>query len=508
MAGSGKMRDEFATRGKVTAAQGEMVATQGKVVAVRENAGKRELGDPFLDAPESKKKLSLFGIFIAMTGAVSVLSVISTLLPVAALEIGGADIYAFTSTLNAVGSAVFMPLWGYIASRKPGRKAALFSISMLVGIICFIVFASSQSMFLVIATGPFYGILSAGVFVLSYAMVRDMYEPKRAGLYLGVCGAIMAVGAIIGPVVVGVVIQLAGWRAACLVFLPLMLIGAAMVMSGVRVTDAQAQHLATKGGKFDPVSTVFLVIALGSFVTMLSLGVSYIPFGSTLSIVLVVVAIVFGALTVWAVIRRGDDAIIPVSAVKDRDTLCFMFANLFTNFSNLAPYFFLPTYALYVLGASAAQAALTVSAFTLLSVFLSPWFGKMIGASGSARGVLVIGTVARIAVTVALLAAVIVHASLPVVYVVCLFGGLASASYGAGLSAGPQIQLKPELRVQGNSVIQMGQAFGNSIGLAIYTTIMALFGVTVGMSYALIVSACAAGLALVFVFTMGKPAAT
>ena len=49
-------------------------------------------GNPFLDAPEAKKKTTLKGIYIALIGAVCFMAVISTILPVAALEIGGTDI--------------------------------------------------------------------------------------------------------------------------------------------------------------------------------------------------------------------------------------------------------------------------------------------------------------------------------------------------------------------------------------------------------------------------------
>ncbi len=462
-------------------------------------------GNPFLDAPEAKKKTTLKGIYIALIGAVCFMAVISTILPVAALEIGGTDIYAFTSTLNSVGSVVFMPLWGYIVARKPAWKRQLFCGSMVVGVICLLLFATAQSMMLVIVTGPFYGALSAAVFVLSYSMIRDMYDVKQAGLYLGFCGAIMAAGAIIGPLIAGVIIQVAGWRWVCHLFWPIMLVGTMFVWFGLRVPDGQVEYLAHKGGSFDALGMASLGVCLGSVATMLSLGVNYVPFGSAPSNVMIAMAVVAGVLTVFAIKRKGNDAIIPMSAVKDRDTMCFTLANIFTNFSNLAPYFFLPTFVLYVMGASAIEAALTISAFTILSLFLSPLMGKRIGVSGNARGVLILGTVARIVVTLILLVVLVPSANIWVVYAVCLLGGVASGSYGAGLSAGPQIQLKPELRVQGNSVIQTGQAVGNSVGLATYTSIMAIFGVAQGMHIALIVSAAAAVIALLCVLGLSKP---
>ncbi len=475
---------------------------KGKSANSDESARKRP--NPFYEAPAGKKKMTLIGIFLTVAAATSFLSVVSTILPVAALEIGGTDIYAFTSTLNAVGSAVAMPLWGYIAARRPASKRTLFCASMLAGIVCIFILASAQNMFVVVASGFFYGTMSAAVFVLSYTMVRDMYPPKQAGLYLGICGAIMAAAGIAGPIITGIAIQTVGWRIACHIFWPFIVVGCALVFFGMRVNPKEVEYLASKGGKFDPVSTVCLVIALTAFVTVLSLGANYVPFGSALSNLLIVVAVVFGILTVLAVRKKGDDAIIPISAVRDHDTRCFFFANAFTNFSNLAAYFFLPTYALYAMGCSAIEAALTISAFTFLSMFVSPLFGKIIGDTGNARLVLVVGTVMRIVVTVLLIVVMAPDMSIWLLCGVCLLGGIASASYGSGLSAGPQIQLKPELRVQGNSFIQMGQAFGNSVGLAVYTIVMATFGVTQGMQIALTISAAAAVVALVFVTRLSK----
>lgn len=482
-------------------------SVQGMAVDADGAAAVAERPNPFYEAPAAKKKMTLFGIFFTVAAATSFLSVISTILPIAAQEIGGTDIYAFTSTLNAVGSAVTMPLWGYIAARKPASKRMLFCASMLVGVVCILILATAQNIFVVIASGFFYGTMSAAVFVLSYTMVRDMYPPKQAGSYLGIAGAIMAAAAIAGPIVTGVAIQAIGWRAACHIFWPFIVIGCAMVLSGMRVDPKEVEYLASKGGKFDPISTLCLVVTLTAFVTALSLGSNYVPFGSLASNVLIAVAVVFGVLTVLAVRAKGDDAIIPISAVRDRDTLCFMFANLFTNFSNLAAYFFLPTYALYAMGCSAVEAALTISAFSFLSMFVSPLFGKIIGQTGNARLVLVFGTVARIVVTALLLLLMSPDMSIWLLCGVCLLGGIASASYGTGLSAGPQIQLKPELRVQGNSFIQMGQAFGNSIGLAIYTIVMATFGVVAGMRIALTISIAAACAALVFVLMLSKKGA-
>ena len=53
-------------------------------------------------------------------------STLSTMLPMAAEEIGGKDYYSLASTIGAPLSIAAMPLWGYIAARSPHLKVPLF----------------------------------------------------------------------------------------------------------------------------------------------------------------------------------------------------------------------------------------------------------------------------------------------------------------------------------------------------------------------------------------------
>ena len=70
-----------------------------------------------------------------------------------------------------------------------------------------------------------------------------------------------------------------------------------------------------------------------------------------------------------------------------------------------------------------------------------------------------------------------------------LCAGIYNGVNGPCFSAGPQLQLPSDLRVQGNSLIQCGQNFGSGVGTAIYTAIIGVFGITGGMPIALIVAA-------------------
>ena len=422
----------------------------------------------------------------------------------AAAEIGGADIYSLASALGGVVSVAAMPLWGYFAARRPDVKRVLFCASMLVGVVAVAVRAFAPDMVVMIATGILWGFVSAGVYVVGYSMIRDIYEPQKAGVYFGFLGTMMAIGGLAGPLVAGVVMDSLGWRAVCHIIWPILLLGTLMVLFGVKVTKEEVADLAVKGGKFDASGTIAVVVLLATLISGLSLGANFLPFGSLASNAVFVVA---AASLVWLVVvirRKQADAIIPAPALKDRNVVCFAVANTFINFSNMAIFFFMPMYVLYVMQGSALEASLVTTMFNVAPLFMAPIFGKMVGKRMNARLPLAIATVLRIAVPVALLAYCSPGANIVVIYVILFVAGVYNAAQSTCFSAGPQIQVPAKLRVQGNSVIQVGQNLGSSIGMAVYTVLIGAMGVVGGFTVALAVSAVAAGIALVFVLMLKK----
>jgi MFS family permease len=125
-----------------------------------------------------------------------------------------------------------------------------------------------------------------------------------------------------------------------------------------------------------------------------------------------------------------------------------------------------------VLSATATQAGLTITVFSIIGIFLSPILGRQIAKSGNARLVLVIGTVVRIVIAAAFIFVLVPGTPLWLIYALMFVAGIYNCQQGVTYAAGPQIQLKEELRVQGNAVIQVAQSLGAGVGMAVYTLIM------------------------------------
>lgn len=468
------------------------------------NAEASEIQNPFQKAPSTKKMLTLIGVYVAIIGSIMQSATLSTLLPVAVGDLGGLEYYPLASTLTGVISIAAMPLWGYFGARNPAIKRPLFAFSLLIGALVVFARAFAPTMMLLVIPAAFYGFVSAGLFVLGYSMIRDMYDSVKSGVYLGTCGTMMAIGMLVGPALGGIIMDTAGWRWVCHLIWPILVIGALLVFFGVKATKEEAEPMARKGGKFDFSGTIAMVIFLATLILGLSLGTSLVPFGSLPSNCLFIVALISLIALIFIVRKKRADAIIPAPALKDRNTLSFTVANFFINFSNMAIFFFIPLYVINVMGLSATEAGLTTTVFSILGLFISPILGRAIGKAGNARGVLTAATIIRILVAIALLLVVSPTVSIWVIYALLFIAGFYNSAQGAGFSAGPQIQLRQEIRVQGNSVIQVGQNLGGAVGTSVYTVIIGIAGVTGGMPIALGIAAATAAIALVFVLRLKK----
>lgn len=460
--------------------------------------------NPFAEASPAKKKITLLAIFFAIFGSILQSGTLSTMLPLAAAEIGGMDYYSLASTIGAPLGLAAMPLWGYIAYRSPHLKMPLLIASMAAGVFAVAMRIIAPNMITIIIGMAFWGLVSPGIFVVGYALIRDMYDAQKAGAYLGFCSTLMMLAMLIGPIGGGALMTALGWRSLNWLLLPFIAIALVLCFFGIKVSKEEVAHLARNAGKFDVSGTIALAIGLGGLILYLSVGTSLMPFGSLSSNILLAVTVIAIIILVVIIKKKQAGAIIPAPAMKDRNVLAFTFANFFANFSNMAMFFFLPSYIIYVMQGTGTASGIVMACFSVAGIFLGPIVGKAIGKAGSAKKPLAISAVGRIVMNLVLVLVLLKFPSVPALIVVMLIFGIFNSLHGVSFSAGPQVQLKPELRVQGNSVIQCGQNFGSGVGTAIYTVIIGMYGIVQGMPIALVVASVFGALTLVSALFLKK----
>ena len=311
--------------------------------------------------------------------------------------------------------------------------------------------------------------------------IRDRYDRAQAGVYLGLVGTMMAIAQLAGPFLGGLVIDQIGWRVWAAILCAFLLVGGLVILMSVKVTKEQAAPYAVKGGAFDFVGAVIVVVFLAALIIVLSLGSSYVPFGSSLSNTLLVVAAVALVAFIFWLAKKKNDCIVPLNALKDRNTIVLSASYFFHNFGSMSISFFLAGFIMsncandpitLTIG-PALTAGIASAMMAILGLFISPVFGKMIAKAGTAKTVMIIGNVARVVVMGAFVLVLVPGVPVWLIFVLMFLAGIFNSQQTVTQSAGPQLCLVPELRTVGNSTAQLFSNLGAGIGMAVFTLLTA-----------------------------------
>ena len=155
----------------------------------------------------------VLGILSALMGFAS----ISTDLYLPAMPAMGGALHAATGTVEwtisgyLVGFSVGQLLWGPIGDRH-GRR-----LPVAIGLVLFVIgsagCALAGSIWAMIGWRIVQAVGACAGVVLARAMVRDLYEGDRAAQMLSTLMTVMAIAPLLGPILGGQILALAGWRA-------------------------------------------------------------------------------------------------------------------------------------------------------------------------------------------------------------------------------------------------------------------------------------------------------
>ena len=453
-----------------------------------------ETKNAFLESPQSKKLLTLGGIYVGLVVQLVTSTTFSSWLRTAQMEFADGSLYVFAISVGGILGLIAMPLYGYFGAKNPAVKVPLICVSLLLGVIVLLGRALAASMMMIAVVSAFWGFVSAGIFVLGFTVIRDMFHQEKAGVYLGLVGTMMSIGMLIGPVAGGAIMQSPlGWRGLNIILAVCMALALLMVLFGVKVKKADVANLASASHSFDVGGTVALMIFLGALISMLSMTTLF-PIGTTISNILAIIAVIGLVLLIMDIRKKGDSAIIPRKVLGDRNTILLALSVGLCMITSMALTYFMPQFIPSLASDPIIQAIdpetkglsmlLPTACIAIAGLFLGPIYGKMIAKAGNARTVTTIATIVQLIVFVCFAALFFGifgknengSANVPylAILILMLFAGIYN-SRNSVLSAAAQIQIAPESRVQANSVIQVGQNLGGGLAMPIFGLVQAIF---------------------------------
>jgi DHA2 family multidrug resistance protein len=265
---------------------------------------------------------------------------------------GGLDLGSWVMTSYLCASAVMATLTGWFRRRFGARQAFAGAIALFViaSLLCSIAPSPAALIQFRLLQGAAAGIIQP----LAQAILLDIYPKRQHGRMLAIWGATIMAGPIMGPVLGGVITDLASWRWIFVLNLPL----GAIAMAGLGQVPATDEL--SRETRIDWLGILLLVIGVGSLQLSLerSIGKAWPPsLEITVEVSIAVLAI--SAIAVRSI--RRQFSLFRFEVFRNVNFATSVFYNFMVGALVFATIVFLPALSEGPLGYDATRAGLVIS---------------------------------------------------------------------------------------------------------------------------------------------------
>jgi MFS transporter, DHA2 family, multidrug resistance protein len=389
--------------------------------------------------------------------------IVNVALPQLERDLGGIGLglgtWVMTSYLCATAVTAPLTAWArrrYGTSRLfRGAVIAFIATSLLCGV--------APSVGVMILLRILQGAAGGLILPLVQAILLDIYPQHRHGRVLGILGAVFMLGPIVGPLLGGIATDLASWRAAFFINLPLGLVILAITRHLRYPEDTKEQKAV------DLLGMLLLIVTVGALQLSLerSVGRSWLHspelIGEALACILAFSAMVLRA-------RHSGFSVFRPDIFKDVNFSVAAFYNFMTSGLVFVVIVFLPALGEGPLGYSATLAGFTIVPRAILLMLMLAAMGEVVG-KVDYRILLTAGWL-MMSAGCAILARI-----QPADGLIWLIAGSTIQSAGAGLLFTPHTTLAystlaPELRTDASGLFSLLRQLGYASGVALMAAVL------------------------------------
>jgi EmrB/QacA subfamily drug resistance transporter len=401
----------------------------------------------------------MVGIFLAALDQ----TVVGTALPRIITDLGGNELYTWAFTAYLLTSTISGPVYGKLSDLFGRRPVFLFGIgvfmlgSALSGL-------TGEMWQFVLARGV-QGAGAGALFPIAMATIADLFTFKERGRYQGLFGAVFALSSLLGPAIGGLITDTVGWPFVFFVNLP---VGAVVVLTVRRYLPLYRP--AGDRPRIDYLGAGLFTAALVPILVGLTNKSSADWTDPAVGGLIALGSVVLAAFLV--VESRAAEPIVPLGLFRIRAVTVSVAAAFLAASGFFTAVVFLPRWFQVVTGASA-----TISGYEMLPllagvIISASAAGPIVARSGRYRR-LMVGSMAVLAIGIALLTQLRADTPLPVLW---------AWMFVTGLGVGPVFSVFPLIVQSSVPVTQIGaasssvsffQQVGGTVGLAITGTVFA-----------------------------------
>jgi EmrB/QacA subfamily drug resistance transporter len=333
---------------------------------------------------------SLTGLLMGMFVSILAGTVVSTSLPVILSDLhGDQTAYTWVVTATLLATTISTPIWGKLADLS--NRKVLLQLSLLVFVVSSAIAGFSQDTSMLITMRVFQGLGAGGLTALSQIVMADIISPRERGKYMGLFGAVMALGTVGGPLIGGFITDAINWRWNFFVALPFAAIAIILIQKTLHL-PVQAKRKVS----IDYAGIALLSAGVSLLLVWVSLAGNQFDWASSTTALMVGGAV--AALIAFVIVEvKAAEPIIPLSMFKNATFTLSVVASISVGVSMFGTSVFLAQYMQLARGANATQSGLMTIPMMAGLLIVSTIAGAMISKFGKWKAIMVTGSVLQLA---------------------------------------------------------------------------------------------------------------
>lgn len=378
---------------------------------------------------------SLTGLLMGMFVSILAGTVVASSLPVIVADLHGSQTaYTWVVTATLLATTVSTPIWGKFADL--GNRKLLLQIALMMFVLASAAAGFAQDTNFLIAMRIIQGLAGGGMGALSQIVMADILSPRERGKYMGLFGAVMAVGTVGGPLIGGFITDTINWRWNFFVALPVAIVAVIMIQRTLHLPAVTKRSF-----KIDYWGMILLSAGVSLLLIWMSLGGSEFEWASLTSYLMVAGSVLLLAAFVLVELR-AEEPLLNLTLFRNRTFTFAVIASLAVGVSMFGTSVFLSQYMIMARGASAMQAGLMTFPMMAGLLVISTGAGWLISRYGKWKALVVSGSILQV---IGLFLLGSIHYDTPFVLV---------ATYMFILGAGVGLVMQNMVLVVQNSVAQ------------------------------------------------------
>jgi EmrB/QacA subfamily drug resistance transporter len=296
------------------------------------------------------------------------------------------------------------------------------------------------------------------------SLITVAFPPQKRGAAMGVWGSVVALGAVLGPLLGGYIVTHYPWEWIFLINIP---VGIVAILSTLAIVPESGDPLAS--GKLDWGGLLFSAAAIFTLVYALIEGPRF-GWTSPQTLGLLLVSVVVFTIFVWWE-RRAADPMVKLELFHIRNFWVATVIGLAVPFGLFGLFFPMTIFLQGALGMSPLEAGLTMMPMSLMLMFVAPLSGRLSDRIG-ARWILTTGITL---VTVGIL--LMTSQVSPTTNWQSLLPGLLVMGTGMGMTFAPMTaaamsQVPPRISGSASGILNTSRNIGQLLGIAVLGSLL------------------------------------